>query len=353
MTSLTGRTEQSLPGTVEPPSFSVAMLGATGQLGAVAWVWAHFSPASSCLAAPLQCLSSPSAFHPFGVNVLLVALSAVAVWAISVLPLLRGKLKHSDPSIVDRLWSLTPWLWCWHLAAAELLSTGALSPRLAIMTALSTAWGVRLTANFAIKGGYSGGEDYRWAEVRSWFPGWRYELFNAIFICTFQQVELLAITCPAATAYGSSQQPLSATDAVATVLFLLALLGETVADWQMYAFQTEKYRRKAAGDPLGGSPYAQGFIDYGLWGLSRHPNYFCEVSLWWAFYLFSVAATGSWANWTLPGPFFLTLLFVPPGASLDVTEALSSRKYPAYAAYQARVSRFVPWFPRKSPAKVQ
>ena len=33
-------------------------------------------------------------------------------------------------------------------------------------------------------------------------------------------------------------------------------------------------------------------------------------------------------------------------ASLDVTEALSSSKYPAYVEYQRRVSRFVPWFPR-------
>ena len=52
----------------------------------------------------------------------------------------------------------------------------------------------------------------------------------------------------------------------------------------------EKYRRIKAGEPAGPT-YAKGFIDTGLWGWSRHPNYFCEVSLWWAFYLFSVGAT--------------------------------------------------------------
>jgi steroid 5-alpha reductase family enzyme len=66
----------------------------------------------------------------------------------------------------------------------------------------------------------------------------------------------------------------------------------------------------------------------GLWSWSRHPNYFCEVSTWWAFYLFTVGATDpaatteTWQlyiNWTIIGPLFLTLLFVPPGASLDVT----------------------------------
>ena len=43
------------------------------------------------------------------------------------------------------------------------------------------------------------------------------------------------------------------------------------------------------------------------------------------------------------GPVFLAGLFCLPRASLDVTEALSSRKYAAYEEYQQRVSRFFPW----------
>jgi steroid 5-alpha reductase family enzyme len=77
-----------------------------------------------------------------------------------------------------------------------------------------------------------------------------------------------------------------------------------------------------------------------------------QVSLWWAFYLFSVSATGEWFNWTIWGTVFLTGLFVPPGASLDLTEMLSSRKYPAYEEYQRTTSRFVPWFP-SSKAKAK
>ena len=68
--------------------------------------------------------------------------------------------------------------------------------------------------------------------------------------------------------------------------------------------------------------------------------------LWWAFYLFSIAAGSPLLNWTMAGPAFLTCLFVLPHASLDVTEALSSRKYPEYAAYQNSVSRFMPLPPR-------
>ena len=45
---------------------------------------------------------------------------------------------------------------------------------------------------------------------------------------------------------------------------------------------------------------------------------------------------------------FLNILFLPPGASLDLTEALSSRKYEAYGEYQSRVSRCIPWFPKRA-----
>lgn len=217
------------------------------------------------------------------------------------------------------------------------------------MALLSTCWGVRLTANFALKGGFSGGEDYRWKEIRTW-PGFAagWEAFNILFICFFQQLVILAFASPAATALASaSTAPLNRIDAIAAGLFVCLFVGEAVADRQMYAYQSEKYRRKNAGEPLE-EEYARGFIDSGLWAYSRHPNYFCEVSLWWAYYLFSIAAGLPLINWTLCGPLFLTCLFVLPHASLDVTELLSSRKYQQYGAYQRRVSRFVP-LPPKPP----
>ena len=73
------------------------------------------------------------------------------------------------------------------------------------------------------------------------------------------------------------------------------------------------------------------------------PDYFCEVTLWWAFYLFSVSATGELINWSILGTAFLSCMFLLPRGSLDVTEALSSRKYKQYGVYQQSVSRFVPW----------
>ena len=86
---------------------------------------------------------------------------ALVVWLVSIVPLVLGSSGHSNPSLVDCLWSLQPWAYCWHF----LLSSWEPSARLVLMTGLATLWGVRLTYNFYIKGGFSGGEDYRWKEV--------------------------------------------------------------------------------------------------------------------------------------------------------------------------------------------
>ena len=63
--------------------------------------------------------------------------------------------------------------YCWYFAACA----GFANARVMLMAGVVTVWGARLTFNFAIKGGYSGGEDYRWKETRVWFPGWRYVCF--------------------------------------------------------------------------------------------------------------------------------------------------------------------------------
>ena len=125
---------------------------------------------------------------------------------------------------------------------------------------------MRLTYNFYIKGGFSGGEDYRWELIRQWFPGWQYEVFNFFFICFYQQLLILGFTAPIVTAFESNEQ-WQTLDTIATALFLLLLLGEAIADRQQFVFQTEKYKLKNANRPLG--KYSKGFIDTGLWSISR------------------------------------------------------------------------------------
>jgi len=84
---------------------------------------------------------------------------------------------------------------------------------------------------------------------------------------------------------------------------------------------------------------ARGFRTTGLFALARHPNFAAEQAIWCTFYLFGVAATGQWLNWSVIGAVLLILLFQ---GSTQFTEKISLGKYPEYAEYRRRVPRFIP-----------
>ncbi len=259
---------------------------------------------------------------------LVVALTAAGVCLFTwITSLITG-----EHSWVDRLWSIVPVAYVWIFAGF----TGLSDVRLVVMAVLVTLWGARLTANFARKGGYTGTEDYRWAILRARMKRWQFEIFNLLFIVIYQNTILVLITLAAWTAY-LNQTPFGLLDALVAALFLLLLVGETVADQQQWNF----HQRKAAGAT------EQRFLTSGLWRFSRHPNFFFEQAQWWAFFLFGAVAAGSLLQWTVLGPVLLTLLFV---GSTVFTESITRSKYPEYAEYQATTSPIVPWFPRAPKA---
>lgn len=238
-------------------------------------------------------------------------------------------------SWVDRIWSVAPIAYVWVFAVA-----GAFDPRLVLMAVLVTAWGIRLTFNFARKGGYRpGGEDYRWSVVRARMSAPAFQVFNLLFISVYQNALILLFCLPALTVFEAAGSPLGPWDALLAVLFVGFLVGETVADQQQWDF----HRWKAAETSAGRSP-EPGFVQTGLFRLSRHPNFFFEQAQWWAFYGFAVAATGVWLHWTVVGVVLLSLLFV---GSTVLTESISRARYADYDEYRARTSAVVPWLPRR------
>ncbi len=260
-----------------------------------------------------------------------------ALWGAGAFALLCWVLSliTREYSWVDRLWSITPPLFSVHFAA----HAGFDDARLNLMAALAVLWGVRLTYNFARKGGYKpGGEDYRWEEIQEKIgPVW-FQVLNATFLAPFQNLLLLLIVTPSYAAYRFAGTPLNALDYAAAVAFVLFFIGETVADEQQWRFQNAKHAALARGE----TPKSN-FITTGLFRYSRHPNFFCEQAMWWTYYVFSIAAGAGWLNWTISGAALLTLLFQ---GSTGLTEKISARKYPAYADYQRTTSRLVPWFPK-------
>jgi len=263
----------------------------------------------------------------------------VSIYLIAALACFLISTISKNYSQVDKLWSLIPivyvWVVCWN---------SGFESRMVLMSVLVTIWGLRLTYNFSRRGGYSlkfweGEEDYRWAVVRSkpeFQAPWKWVAFNFFFISFYQMGLILLFTLPIVKSMDGS--PLSWVDYLLAGIFILFVVLETIADQQQWTFQNEKYKQLKNGEKLSGM-YEEGFLQKGLWGIVRHPNYSAELAIWIVFYLFSVAATGNWINWSIAGSLLLILLFF---GSSNLSESISSGKYPDYKNYQKRVPRFVP-----------
>lgn len=258
---------------------------------------------------------------------------------LSIFVFIVGEITKNN-SQVDKLWSILPAIYVWIVAYASDFNS-----RNVLMAILATIWAARLTYNFNRRGGYSwkfweGEEDYRWEVLRQ-NPVFKskiaWKLFHLLFICVYQMALILLFTLPSMVAW-QGENPIGLFDVILTGLFLFFVIFETLADQQQWNYQTVKYAKKAAKEPLEGD-YAKGFVDKGLWSKMRHPNYFAEQSIWLVFYLFSVSADGRWLNWSVMGIILLLLLFQ---GSADFSEKISAEKYPAYKDYIKRVPRFLP-----------
>jgi steroid 5-alpha reductase family enzyme len=256
-----------------------------------------------------------------------------------------GELTTNN-SQMDKLWSILPIVYAWIIVFKS-----GMNPRLIVMAILITIWGARLTLNFAKKGAYSikfwsGEEDYRWVVLRKdpkLNKKWKWALFDLFFISIYQNALVLAICLPLLATMDSTVT-FNIFDGLFAALLLGFIIIETIADKQQMAFQTKKYELLKQGKSLEDlpHPYNKGFNTQGLWGLSRHPNYFSEQSIWVVLYFFCISGgVTSYVvfNWTLVGSMFLILLFI--GSSM-FSEGISLKKYPAYEEYIKRVSKYVP-----------
>ena len=249
-------------------------------------------------------------------------------------------------SQMDKLWSLLPIAYVWIIAGR-----GGMSARLVEYALIVTAWGIRLTINFARKGAYrlkfwEGEEDYRWSIVHQ-SPMFQkksaWVLFNLLFISLYQNLLVLAICLPD-LACMESTKPFGVWDVIATVLAVGFLALETISDEYQWKFHQEKKRLLAEGLSLEEipSPYNLGFNTLGPWSRLRHPNYLGEQGIWLSLYIFTIGAgvtnLGIF-HWTFVGPLLLTLLFM---GSSSLGETISSGKYPRYADYLEQVYKYIP-----------
>jgi steroid 5-alpha reductase family enzyme len=248
--------------------------------------------------------------------------ATVVVFAFSV--------RHNNSSAYDAYWSVAPIPIAGYLAAIG-WSQSAAPIRVVLVVVLVTYWGVRLTHNWAR--GWPGfeHEDWRYRDMRAQ-SGRLYWLVSFLGLHLFPTVVVFLGCLPIFVVTLEPGRPLGWLDAVAALVTFGAVTIELVADNQMRDYALH---RKRPGETM----------TEGLWAWSRHPNYFGELGFWWGLWLFGVAAVGIERWWMASGVVAVTLLF--NFASIPLMERRMAARRSDYADVQARISRLVPWFPRR------
>ena len=117
-------------------------------------------------------------------------------------------------------------------------------------------------------------------------------------------------------------------------LALASIAGEVTADTQLAVWK---------GNPANKGKTARN----GLWGWSRHPNYFFEWLHWVAWAVIAFSSPYGWVAIFVP-VFLFVLLFKVTGIPETEAQSLRSRG-DDYRRYQEEVSVFVPLPPKRGP----
>uniref|UniRef100_A0A7I4AK07 Steroid 5-alpha reductase C-terminal domain-containing protein n=1 Tax=Physcomitrium patens TaxID=3218 RepID=A0A7I4AK07_PHYPA len=193
-----------------------------------------------------------------------------------------------------------------------------------VLTALVVVWGFRL-AIFLLLRILAWGEDKRFDDKRG-------NLLKFAAFWLTQAIWVWTVSLPVTVVNGSDRNPnITAADIVGWILWLIGLSIETVADQQKLNLKK--------------NPASKGrWCDVGVWGWSRHPNYFGEILLWWGIFISStpVLRNGQWA--VIAGPIFITLLLLFL-SGMPLLEESADKKHgnnPQYRTYKNRTSPLIP-----------
>ncbi len=251
-----------------------------------------------------------------------LVLLALAIACLAMLVTAYAAQRAGRVSVVDVTWGLA-------LAAiavaAAVVGTGTPWRRW-LVAALVVVWGARLARHIFTRG-RGGGEDPRYAEILG--DGGLRVAVRKVYVV--QGLSICLVSLPVLAA-AHSDVAVTWLVWVGVVVWLVGLLVESVGDAQLTS-----YKRDPARGPV---------LDRGLWGWTRHPNYFGDALLWWGIWVVGGAASG-WlpALLTVASPVVMThFLRNVTGAKL-LEKTMSTR--PGWDAYAARVPLFVPRPPRR------
>lgn len=202
------------------------------------------------------------------------------------------------------------------------------SPRQLLVATLALLWSLRLGLHIAIRTA-RGGDDPRYKQLREeWGGSFKHRLF------WFLQIQALAALTLSLSIMLAAHRPapgLNFSDWFGVTVLILAVVGETIADRQLAAFRSD--------------PRNEGKVcDVGLWGISRHPNYFFEWLGWLAYAIIAIDLSGAydWGWLALAGPSLMYWLLVHASGIPPLEAHMLRSRGKDFRDYQRRVNAFWP-----------
>jgi len=245
----------------------------------------------------------------------------IAVMALSI--------RIHNQSIVDIFWGPGFVL----VAVVSFLASrhaGGDDVRRLVVLVLTAIWGLRLGLHIGVRN-IGHGEDPRYTAIMSRRSG-SLAGYVARKIYGPQAVILFIVSLPVQFAM-YQLSVLGVVGALGIAVWAVGFVFEAVGDYQLNRFKK---------DPAN----AGAIMDRGLWAWTRHPNYFGDVCVWVGLWLLALGHPAGLL--TVVSPLLMGFFLVRVSGKALLEKNMRRKRGPAYDAYVARTSGFLPRPPRRS-----
>lgn len=210
---------------------------------------------------------------------------------------------------------------------------GQLSSRSTLLTGAVILWTLRL-GSFLFGRIQATGKDSRFDKIKP-------SLLRFFAAWTLSGLWVFVTALPVFAVNASSHHPsLGFRDYLGLSLWVFGFALEIVADTQKDTWRSQKANHGK-------------FINTGVWALSRHPNYFGEITLWLGIFISASSAfstPGMWSSVLSPVLVFLLLVYV---SGIKLLEAAGDKKWGKeqnYITYKQQTPVLIPFVGRAGDA---
>lgn len=254
-----------------------------------------------------------------------VAVSGFSLLAVAILMAVTAFVgrRQGRVSVVDTAWGLG---FVVVALVAAVVGDGPLWRRLLVLL-LVAVWGGRLARHMHTRN-QGKGEDPRYEAMLADQPGDPFLVaIRKVYLVQGVAVWFVSLPLQVSAASGDG---LVVVAVLGAAVWLLGVVFEAVGDAQLARFKADARNKGTV-------------MDRGLWGWTRHPNYFGDSAVWWGLYL--VAASAWPGVLTVLSPVVMTYFLVFATGARLLEKEMSKR--PGYPEYQQRTSYFIPRPPKR------